>query len=139
MSREVKRVPMDFDWPQREVWPGYQMSACNSKCNGECRIFARLVGKEVAEGDCPDFSIPVPEGDGWQMWETVSEGSPISPVFATPEELARWLADTGASAFATMTATYDQWLATIRVGFSVSAMFSPGVGLASGVEANALL
>lgn len=32
-----------------------------------------------------------PAGDGWQMWETVSEGSPISPAFATPEELATWM------------------------------------------------
>lgn len=33
-----------------------------------------------------------PTGEGWQYWETVSEGSPISPVFATAEELAQWLA-----------------------------------------------
>lgn len=32
-----------------------------------------------------------PTGEGWQLWETVSEGSPVSPVFATDEELARWL------------------------------------------------
>ena len=32
-----------------------------------------------------------PKGNGYQLWETVSEGSPISPVFATPEELADWL------------------------------------------------
>lgn len=32
-----------------------------------------------------------PEGDGWQLWETVSEGSHISPVFADAEGLARWL------------------------------------------------
>jgi hypothetical protein len=32
-----------------------------------------------------------PTGDGWQLWETVSEGSPISPVFADAEGLARWL------------------------------------------------
>lgn len=32
-----------------------------------------------------------PTGEGWQLWETVSEGSPVSPVFATAEELARWL------------------------------------------------
>lgn len=34
-----------------------------------------------------------PTGPGYQLWETVSEGSPISPVFATPEELARWVSD----------------------------------------------
>jgi hypothetical protein len=35
-----------------------------------------------------------PAGDGWQLWETVSEGSPITPVFATKEELARHIAST---------------------------------------------
>ena len=34
-----------------------------------------------------------PEGDGWQLWETVSEGSPISPVFSTAEALAAWMSD----------------------------------------------
>lgn len=34
-----------------------------------------------------------PEGPGYQLWETVSEGSPVSPVFETPEELARWLSN----------------------------------------------
>lgn len=28
-----------------------------------------------------------PEGEGYQLWETVSEGSPITPVFATLDEL----------------------------------------------------
>jgi len=31
-----------------------------------------------------------PDGDGWQAWETISEGSPISPVFPTAEGLATW-------------------------------------------------
>lgn len=38
-----------------------------------------------------------PAGDGWQLWETVSEGSPITPVFATAEELARHMARRDAS------------------------------------------
>lgn len=33
----------------------------------------------------------IPTGDGWQLWQTVSEGGPVSPVFAAPEELARWM------------------------------------------------
>jgi hypothetical protein len=78
-----------------------------------------------------------PEGPGWQMWETTSEGSPISPVFPTPEELARWLADTGASAFGDETATYEEWLATIRRGWAVSAVCTPGRGLESGVAGQA--
>lgn len=36
-------------------------------------------------------STEPPAGDGWQLWETVSEGSPISPVFPDAEQLAQWL------------------------------------------------
>jgi hypothetical protein len=41
--------------------------------------------------------IEPPTGDGWQVWETVSEGSPISPVFATSDELVTWLIGEGYS------------------------------------------
>jgi hypothetical protein len=37
----------------------------------------------------------VPTGDGWQVWETVSEGSPITPVFPTAEALVDHLATVG--------------------------------------------
>jgi len=70
------------------------------------------------------------------MWETTSEGSPISPVFESPEKLARWLADTGASAFGSQTATYEEWLSMIHDGSSVvSAFYQPGRGIISGVAA----
>jgi hypothetical protein len=32
-----------------------------------------------------------PVGEGWQLWETVTEGSPVSPVFGSAEGLAHWL------------------------------------------------
>lgn len=32
-----------------------------------------------------------PKGEGYQCWETTSEGSPISPVFKTFDELCEWL------------------------------------------------
>lgn len=35
-----------------------------------------------------------PAGDGWQLWQTVSDG-PISPVFATSDGLVAYLATTG--------------------------------------------
>ena len=68
----------------------------------------------------------------FMMYETTSEGTPISPAFETKEELARWLSDNGASAFAGMKATYDQWLSTINRGFACSAVISNGE-LKSGV------
>jgi len=35
-------------------------------------------------------SYEPPSGDGWQLWETTTEGSPSSPVFASAEELAEF-------------------------------------------------
>jgi hypothetical protein len=83
----------------------------------------------------PDGYMPTwPEGIAthYRMYETTSEGTPISPAFETPEALARWLADTGASSFAGMTATYEQWLAVARGGYAPSAVLSEN-GLESGV------
>jgi hypothetical protein len=46
----------------------------------------------------------------FQMYENTTEGTPISPVFATPEECARWCVDNDVSAFGDDTAEYDWWL-----------------------------
>lgn len=69
------------------------------------------------------------------MYETTSEGTPLSPVFETPEELARWLADNNASSFGDQGATYEQWLSTCKSGWAPSAVFTPQTGIVSGVEA----
>jgi hypothetical protein len=74
MGREVRRVPPDFNHPINEVWPGF--------CPPD--------GLNDDELDAWEETDP-PEGDGWQLWETVSEGSPISPPFATSGELVAWL------------------------------------------------
>lgn len=71
-----------------------------------------------------------PGGPGYQVWETVSEGSPISPVFGTPEELADWLGEHEPD-----TATREQWLAWIKgPGWAPSFVGGPA-GLQSGVAA----
>lgn len=54
-----------------------------------------------------------PKGEGWQLWETTSEGSPVSPVFSTADSLADWCAD-NATWFADLSWTADEWLATFR-------------------------
>ena len=77
-----------------------------------------------------------PTGEGWQLWETTSEGSPITPVFATPEDLARHCADDGVSSFGSCTQDYDTWLAfAMGPGWAPSAIVTEGEGLRSGVEA----
>jgi len=76
---------------------------------------------------------------GMVMYENTSEGTPISPMFPLEqrEELAEWLADNNASAFGSMTATKEQWLATIEQGWAVSMVYSTGKGARSGVACNA--
>lgn len=97
MGREVRRVPADWEHPRDER------------------------GKFIPtySWDMPQW--PENEATHYMMYEDTSEGTPISPAFATKEELARWLTDTGASAFGRLTATYEQWLATIEIGFAFSA------------------
>jgi hypothetical protein len=50
-----------------------------------------------------------PTGDGWQLWTTTTEGSPITPVFATAEELADY-AEEYCTMFADIGRTSEQWL-----------------------------
>jgi hypothetical protein len=69
------------------------------------------------------------------MYETTTEGTPISPACATPEELARWLVDNDASANGNQTASYEGWLRVARGGWAPSMVFSPATGMVSGVDA----
>lgn len=78
MSRMLMRVPLDFaHGPDDGVWPGYARDCGNEDCDG-CSACERQ---------------EPPKGDGWQVWETVSEGSPISPVFAARDAVVAWLVE----------------------------------------------
>lgn len=50
-----------------------------------------------------------PAGEGWQLWETVSEGSPISPVFVHREMFVEWLVKQGYSLKAAEAFTKQGW------------------------------
>lgn len=72
-------------------------------------------------------SIDPPTGDGWQLWTTTSEGSPMTPVFATPEALAEHCETARVSWFGSTTATRDQWLSTFVGDDFVHVQIAPGV------------
>jgi hypothetical protein len=57
-----------------------------------------------------------PTGDGYQLWEDTSEGSPQSPVFATFEELCEWCED-NATTFGSYRATKEEWMQMLNEGF----------------------
>jgi len=163
MGREVRRVPADWQHPKDEQGRyipllGRSFSKDTAEWNegkelweqGKRRHFCdgTIVPRspehtgtwEEWEGPAPQAERYMPDWPEerrthWQMYEDTSEGTPISPVFATPEELARWLADNRASAFANMTATYEQWLATRLRGWAPSAVIAGGV-MRSGVAAS---
>ena len=161
MGREVRRVPKDWEHPHRtdgrdDYQPMYDESFAEAAREWKIQFAEWEDGKRPYyctdsqtdefweyEGDPPDRKFYRPEWTDaerthWQMYETTSEGTPISPVMETPELLARWLADNKASAFASDTATYDQWLNMIRVGYACSAEFSRETGMISGVVAISL-
>lgn len=97
MGRELKRVPLDFDWPLGKVWRGY----------------VRPDDIEASETWTP---TDPPIGGGYQLWETTSEGSPKSPVFATLDELCAWC-ETNATTFGDNRATAEQWREMLDDGF----------------------
>lgn len=163
MGREVRRVPADWVHPQDDrgrLYPlheggfaeaekewneGYALwltGFVNSYTDGGIvpidvtehgHRWSDWHGSRPSPDDyMPDW--PEEQRTHYMMYEDTSEGTPISPAFATPEELARWLADNGASSFGSSTATYEQWLRVCNGGFAPS-MVLDGNGLRSGVEA----
>lgn len=102
-------------------------------CGGEGSFEAYPGQREEAEAW--ERTDP-PEGEGWQLWQTVSEGSPISPVFATPEELARWMSSPAYSWGASKgeEISYESALAFVKDGWAPSFVLSAGNGLETGEQ-----
>ena len=166
MSREVRRVPKDWEHPVKE--DGFtdvpllgrsfsedlrDWEECNEKWNqGQCETYAREgpkwgpISEEHRNLSYTEYNGPKPLADEYapdwpdeerthyQMYQTTSEGTPISPVFETPEELARWLTDNDASAFGGALASYEAWLRVCRGGFAPSMVADSHGKLTSGVE-----
>lgn len=78
-----------------------------------------------------------PKGDGYQLWETVSEGSPISPVFSTADDLATWLATSEEYSFKKNDAgtSKEQWLKFILGPAWAPSLVMTGGCVSTGVNA----
>ncbi len=74
-------------------------------CKGEGH-FWQSPEIEKAAGEWQN--VEPPTGEGYQLWETTSEGSPKSPVFATLDDLCEWCED-NATTFADYHATAEEW------------------------------
>lgn len=164
MGREVRRVPKDWQHPKKDkydylkgrtekvyqpmydrpfapamrewyaAWEAWERGERPPGSEGTANFWDWDGGPPDPEYHRPDW--PEESRTHFMMYEDTSEGTPISPAFETPEQLARWLSDSGASAFADMTATYEQWLATCRGAWAPS-MIMEGGKIKSGVEFSA--
>ena len=94
-------------------------------CDGDGEFYPSDEYRELAE----NFTrIEPPSGDGYQLWSTTTDGTPYSPVFSKPEELAEWLVGNKISSFGYSTETYETWLKFIngQCGSGLSMVYSNG-------------
>lgn len=134
MGRELRRVPMDFDYPKNKVWYGFYLglgtcvSTEREHCE-QCKEMARIKNIPMTDYGCPDFDkyleepmkklnelLAPPVGEGYQLWETTSEGSPCSPVFATLDELCEWC-EKYATTFGSFRASKEEWKSMLSDDF----------------------
>lgn len=132
MGRVLKRVPLDFDYPLGREWEGYCPPIdVFQELFGEKYPFlydyknnGQICSKcEANAGDCSEgadycfwhnsdnrkkWFKEVPSGAGYQLWETTTNGSPVSPVFTTLNELCEWCED-NATIFGDEKATREKW------------------------------
>jgi len=125
MGREVRRVPKNWEHPKNK--DGNYIPLLNwhyTEMVFKWKEDKEKWDKEQHEndeefydnyGNFPKEEHYMPEWDDkdcthYQMYENVSEGTPISPVKESPEELAKWLADNKANAGFMSTASYEAWL-----------------------------
>ena len=163
MSRECRRVPANWEHPRDDkgqLTPlfGYNFTQrlaewdeeaakwdegfCSDYHGGWEPKEEKMLGQSYVDwaGDRPKQADYMPEWKEderthYQMYETCSEGTPISPVMAAPEELARWLVDNRASSFGAMTASYEAWLNLMQSEESSIGMILEGGRMTDGVTA----
>lgn len=107
-----------------------------SECGGDGDLWTPEDAKQKAEEW--ERTEP-PAGEAYQIWETVSEGSPISPAFTDPRILAEWMANSKPWG-AAQKMTADRWLNWIvGPGWAPSGIMMNGVyqdGVAALTEGN---
>lgn len=126
MGRELKRVPLDFDYMNDRVWYGYYLGIATCQSTGkehcdQCKKMAQIKKVPMLDYGCPDWDkylkepmnklkelLDVPKGEGYQLWETTSEGSPVSPVFKTLDALCEWC-EKNTTTFGSVRASKEEW------------------------------
>lgn len=146
MSREVRRVPSDwyhpYEYGSHVPLFGGSVTEAQDEWDRESSTWGKGLSdyqeyagtRPLVESFMPDWEDS--ERTHFQMYETVSEGTPVSPVMESPEVLARWLVDNEvyAGGFGAGTASYEGWLRVANGGYAPSAVGYVDGPLLSGVD-----
>ena len=127
MGREIRRVPPDWEHPCYEQGDRYagQYHPCydqdyasaaaewidnlalwqkgehpdqkDGRYPAECRYYWEWAGAPPDEEYNRQRAWPAEEATAYQVYETVSAGTPVSPVFPTVDALSAWLLEQGHS------------------------------------------
>jgi len=79
-----------------------------SFCKGHGHVFFNDNIEKLHQAWYESERYDPPIGDGFQLWETTSEGSPASPIFSSLDELCAWCAE-HATTFGSFKATAEDW------------------------------
>ena len=164
MGREIRRVPEGWEHPRYthyDAMPRYRPGIFDATSEGEYRPvldhdFASYMAEWLTgwtacdtpekraayledEGGPPDPEYCHPEWvdaelTHFQMYETVSEGTPLSPPMPSLEALADWLVE-NKDFCGQGPRTREQADAFCRSGWAPSFVFTPRTGLLDGIEA----
>jgi hypothetical protein len=128
MGREIRRVPKGWEHPKKRgkgyiplYDQSYQEALADYQENPE-DWGPSPPDEEYYRPDWPDD-----ERTCYQIYETVSEGTPISPVFEAESEIHDWLIAQGYSEKATSEFIKHKW--------APSMIMSPETGIVMGIAA----
>jgi len=112
MGREIRRVAKDWVHPKDE---------------GDRSIPLLPFNYMEKDSDPEDYMPEIePEHTAFQIYENVSEGTPVSPVFETEDEMKAWLIEKGYTEKAV-----EKF---VELGFAVSMTFTSSTGLIPGIQ-----
>ena len=149
MGREVRKVPADWQHPinkHGDYQPMYDKSFQAATAEWKDGYAKWEAGERQSDCEYWEWSSPPTDPEyyrpAWpeelrthfQIYETVSEGTPLSPPCATIEDLAQWYATNGDPVYGRV--SYESALAFCRASWAPSFVVIDG-SFMSGVDAMA--
>ena len=136
MGREIRRVPMDWEHPKNERGHYQPMYDQTYKEASEKWVKDMLEHQALPDDEYPKTEYPYywdydgnppdaeyyrhrewtdEEAVGYQIYETVSEGTPTSPIFANLDDMVKWLIGEGYSESAAANFAKGGWAPSMVV------------------------